>query len=256
MPHKATEKALADIIHAFGEAAYQAKQTGFDGVAVHGGHGNLIRSNQRSDRWGGSLTDRARLGLEVVREIRRRVGPVFPIMFRFSQWGWDYEAKIAANPAELETWLVPLADAGVDFFDAPTRRFWLPEFEGSDMNLAGWAKKITGKLAMTVGSVGLEDPLADPFAKIGATTNNLAELIRMLERGDFVLVAVGRALLANPDWANIVRDKRWDAIKPYDSGRLYETLGQARRRRGARAIGPPSLPDRFPNHAAKPSYDK
>lgn len=233
-PRPATEEDLQAVIAAFGEAAFQAQQTGFDGVAIHGAHGYLLyqflwpRANRRQDRWGGSFDNRARLGVEVVKEIRRRVGPDFPIMYRFSQWaGWDYGAKIVQSPAELERYLAPLADAGVDIFDASTRRFWLPEFAGSPLNLAGWARKLTGKTTMTVGSVGLEAPLGDPdTAKVpvSAAPANLAVLLEMLARGDFDLVGVGRALLANPDWPHIVGEGRWDDLVAYDASRIAEAL--------------------------------
>jgi 2,4-dienoyl-CoA reductase-like NADH-dependent reductase (Old Yellow Enzyme family) len=223
----ATENDLRDVVVAFGQAAREAKRIGFDGIAIHGAHGYLIhqfaweRSNWRTDLYGGSLERRARLAVEVVREMRRCVGPGFPIMFRFSQWaGWDYTAKIATDPGELERFLLPLADAGVDIFDASTRRFWLPEFSGSDLNLAGWAKKITGRLTMTVGSVGLQSPLGDPETaktRVSATTENIERLMHMLHRGDFDLVGIGRALLANPDWVVLARAGRWSDMAAYDA---------------------------------------
>ncbi|WP_242127032.1 NADH:flavin oxidoreductase [Sphingobium sp. Sx8-8] len=230
---------IADIeavIQAYGEAAAQAKAAGFDGAAVHGAHGYLPdqflweRSNRRTDRYGGSLENRLRFSLELVGEMRRRVGPDYPIMFRFSQWkGWDYRAKLAQTPSELERLLVPLADAGVDIFDASTRRFWLPEFEGSPLNLAGWAKKITGKTVMTVGSVGLESPLGDLGAgsRISVSVENLSRLMEMFARGDFDLVGVGRALLANPDWARLVREGRFGDLKPYNADAMEGSLEAA-----------------------------
>jgi 2,4-dienoyl-CoA reductase-like NADH-dependent reductase (Old Yellow Enzyme family) len=231
-PRPATQADIDTIVAAFGQAAYEAQQVGCDGVAIHGAHGYLLyqfyweRSNKREDGYGGSFDNRSRLAIEVVREIRRRVGPDFPIMFRFSQWaGWDYAAKLAPDPKGLERLLLPLVDAGVDIFDASTRRFWLPEFDGSDLNLAGWAHRITGKPTMTVGSVGLESPLGDPGTLTGVATDNLRRLIEMVERGDFQIVGVGRALLANPGWADIVREGRWDALQPYDASRIVEALG-------------------------------
>ncbi|MFX8824893.1 hypothetical protein ABTM64_20340, partial [Acinetobacter baumannii] len=68
----------------------------------------------------------------------------------------DYSAKLAHTPDELAAFLQPLVDAGADIFHCSTRRFWEPEFEGSDLNLAGWSKKLTGKPTITVGSVGLK----------------------------------------------------------------------------------------------------
>jgi 2,4-dienoyl-CoA reductase-like NADH-dependent reductase (Old Yellow Enzyme family) len=151
-------------------------------------------------------------------------------MLRFSQWkGNFYGQELATTPAELEQVLLPLADAGVDIFDASMRRFWLPEFDGSTLNLAGWAKKITGKPAVAVGSVGLQDPLEparlNEQSVSRATVENLSLLIKMLERDEFDLVAIGRILLANPSWPRIVAEGALDGLRPYDPdrvGRLIE----------------------------------
>jgi 2,4-dienoyl-CoA reductase-like NADH-dependent reductase (Old Yellow Enzyme family) len=83
------------------------------------------------------------------------VGEEFTIILRLSQWKQqDYKTRLAFTPNEMEDWLLPLKEAGVDIFHCSQRRFWEPEFEGSDLNFAGWAKKITGQPTITVGSVG------------------------------------------------------------------------------------------------------
>ena len=98
---------------------------------------------------------RTRFAADLIRAVRKLVGPDFPISLRISQWKLqDYPAKLASTPQELEAWLVPLADAGVDIFHCSQRKFWEPEFDGSDLNLAGWAKKLTGKSTITVGQLG------------------------------------------------------------------------------------------------------
>ena len=150
-------------------------------------------------------------------------------MFRFSQWkGPDYEARLAATPDELAQYLQPLADAGVDLFDASTRRFWQAEFDGSALNLAGWAKKLTGKPAMTVGSVSLDLPLQSRGARIkdvaDVSAENLLRLMDMFDRGDFDLVGVGRAMIANPDWSELVRRNAYDELKPYDPACLADLV--------------------------------
>jgi 2,4-dienoyl-CoA reductase-like NADH-dependent reductase (Old Yellow Enzyme family) len=107
----------------------------------------------------------------------------------------------------MADFLEPLVDAGVDIFHCSQRRFWEPEFEGSDLYLAGWVKKLTGKPTITVGSVSLDaDFIPDP-GEVGfkaAKPASLDKLNDMLERGDFDLVAVGRALIANPDWVRVI----------------------------------------------------
>ena len=92
------------------------------------------------------MLKRARFAVEVVKAVREAVGPDFPVAIRLSQWKTtQYEAKLADTPEKLGQLLNALSDAGVDIFHCSTRRFWEPEFEGSDLNFAGWAKKLTGK---------------------------------------------------------------------------------------------------------------
>ena len=230
-----TESDIADVIDAFATAAAAAREAGLDGIEIHGAHGYLPDQffwphfNRRTDAYGGPIENRVRFTVELVAEIRRRTAPDFPIMLRFSQWkATEYTAKVAETPAELEQWLVPLAEAGVDIFDASTRRFWLPEFAGSDLNLAGWAKKVTGKASMTVGSVGLESPLE--VTKMGDMTasqvsiDNLRPLIRMVERAEIDLVALGRIILTNPDWPHLVRYGRFSEIHAYNPKAVVERL--------------------------------
>lgn len=229
-----TEQDIADVIDSFAESARVARAIGFDGIAIHGGHGYLIdqflwpRTNRRTDNYGGSAQNRTRFGVEVVKAVRAAVGPRCPIFFRFSQWkGNIYGQELASSPVELEKLLTPLAQAGVDVFDASMRRFWLPEFEGSPLNLAGWAKKVTGKIAMGVGSVGLEGPLdglrVSEQSATAVSRDNISALAEMLERGDFDLVGVGRTLLANPEWPKGVKAGRFDELKPYDPARVAAT---------------------------------
>ncbi|HEY2070246.1 MAG TPA: NADH:flavin oxidoreductase [Rhizomicrobium sp.] len=219
-----TESDVADVIASFAKSATYAQKLGFDGVEIHGAHGYVIDqffwegTNLRDDRLGGNLEKRTRFAAEVVKAVRAAVGADFPILLRFSQWKQqDFTARLAQTQDELERFLAPLTDAGVDMFHCSTRRFWEPEFAGSDMNLAGWTKKLSGKPTMTVGSVGLDDDFINGYRGKGAATDqdHLAVLLMMLERGDFDLVAVGRALLVNADWPNKVREGRFDALKPF-----------------------------------------
>ncbi|HKP56567.1 MAG TPA: NADH:flavin oxidoreductase [Polyangiales bacterium] len=224
-----TERDIADVIEAYATGARSARELGFDGVELHGAHGYLIDQffweglNVREDSWGGSLLGRTRFGSEVVRAVRRAVGPDFPIGLRYSQWKpHDYNAKLARDPSELEAFLAPLVDAGVDIFHASTRRFWLPEFEGSELNLAGWTKKLSGKPVITVGSVGLDQEFIGAFVGVGAQTRGLEELVARIEREEFDLVAVGRALLQDAQWAQKVREGRHTEIRAFDAASLKQ----------------------------------
>jgi 2,4-dienoyl-CoA reductase-like NADH-dependent reductase (Old Yellow Enzyme family) len=209
-----TEQDIAETIRAFAQAAADAKILGFNAVEIHGAHGYLIDqffwhpTNQRTDGYGGqSLVERSRFATELIRAVRKAVGPDFPISLRISQWKLqDYAAKLATTPQEMETWLVPLAEAGVDIFHCSQRRFWEPEFTGSDLNFAGWAKKLTGKSTITVGSIGLSGDFLAAFQGETSTPSSLDELLRRFDRGDFDLVAVGRPLLADAEWARKIRE--------------------------------------------------
>ncbi|MDO3675644.1 NADH:flavin oxidoreductase [Paenibacillus ehimensis] len=220
-----SESDIAAIVQAFAQAASEAKRLGFDGIELHGAHGYLIdqffweKTNTRTDSYGGDMLARTRFAVEVIEACRRAVGPEFPIVLRFSQWkASDYTAKLAETPALLERFLAPLVDAGVDIFHCSTRRFWEPEFEGSDLNLAGWTKKLTGKPTITVGSVGLDVDFMTLFTEgKGANHSNIDGLIERLERQEFDLVAIGRALLVDPAWANKIRDGRTAELVPFTS---------------------------------------
>ena len=226
-----TQAEIADTIDRFGDAAAHAKATGFDAIELHGAHGYLLdqffwgQSNRRTDEYGGDLVRRSRFTSEIIQAVRRRVGTDFPIILRFSQWKQqDYSARLAATPEELAAFLEPLAIAGADIFHCSTRRFWEPEFEGSTLNLAGWTKKLTGKPTITVGSVGLKggdfiDAFKGESAEVGGL-GELGQLDRRLRDGEFDLVAVGRALITDPQWPSKVRDGRYAELAPFTPASL------------------------------------
>lgn len=208
-------KGIAEVAASYARAACTARELGFDGVEIHGAHGYLLdqflwaHSNQRKDGYGGDFAGRVRFACEVIGTMRAAVPSDFPICFRFSQWKMtDYGARIATSPAELEQLLAPLAAAGVDYFHASTRRFWEPAFEGSPRTLAGWARRVTGKPVIAVGSVGLmqqhETRRLRTRDNIGSGVSDLERLAQCMEGEEFDLVAVGRGMIADPEWANKV----------------------------------------------------
>ncbi|MCG8317154.1 MAG: NADH:flavin oxidoreductase [Pseudomonadales bacterium] len=218
---------IADCIEAFAQAALDAKALGFDAVEFHGAHGYLIDqflwdvTNERTDKYGGSLEKRLQFCVEVVKAARKKVGEDFPFIMRLSQWKQqDYGAKLAHTPDELERLLGPISDAGVDIFHASTRRFWEPEFDGSDLNFAGWTKKITAKPTISVGSVGLSSDFIESNFLDQEGTNvavrRFDDLIQRMVDEEFDLVAVGRALLQDPEWALKVKEGRLDEMQEYN----------------------------------------
>jgi 2,4-dienoyl-CoA reductase-like NADH-dependent reductase (Old Yellow Enzyme family) len=209
-------------IEEFAAGAGAAKELGFDCVEFHGAHSYLIdsffwdKTNLRDDRWGGDWAGRTRFACEIIRRARARVGANFPLLIRLSQWKQqDFTARAAATPIEFERWLTPLVDAGIDAFHCSQRRFWEPAFEGSDLNVAGWAKKLTGKPAISVGSVGLSGEFTAVYAGEVSKPASLDRLVEMMERGDFDLIAVGRALLQDPLWAEKIRTGRLGELQDF-----------------------------------------
>jgi 2,4-dienoyl-CoA reductase-like NADH-dependent reductase (Old Yellow Enzyme family) len=207
-----SEKDIADTIDAYGRAAGDAKRLGYDTVEIHGAHGYLIDqffwagTNHRTDAFGGAtLRERSRFAAEVIKSIRAAVGPDFPVILRLSQWKQqDFTVRLAGTPDAMTDWLVPLVEAGADILHCSQRRFWeaeFPEIDGEDgLNFAGWAKKLTGAATISVGSVGLSGDLLTAFAGEGSTPASLDSLVRRMERDEFDLIAVGRALISDPRW--------------------------------------------------------
>jgi 2,4-dienoyl-CoA reductase-like NADH-dependent reductase (Old Yellow Enzyme family) len=217
---------LTEIKQAFARGAVLAQEIGADGVEVHACHGYLLdqflwpETNLRTDRHGGPrMADRAAFPAEVVQAVRAATGPDFPVSVRISQWKEaDYEAKIATDPAELGQLVAILRSAGADLFHVSTRRFWTPEWEGSDLGLAGWVKSFTDAPVIAVGSVGLDvDVMATLTGEEARPTgaSRIEDLVRRFNRGDFDLVSVGRSLIGDPDWVAKMRDGRSAEIRPF-----------------------------------------
>ena len=175
-----------------------------------------------------TLSARTRFAAEVVAAVRAAVSPDFPVNFRFSQWkGGAYDARLAQSPQELEQLLTPLADAGVDAFHASTRRYWLPEFDGSELNLAGWTKKLTGRPVISVGSVGLDKEFMGPEGMaFQPGTTGIEKLLDRLENDEFDMIAVGRSLIADPDWPS--RITKGEQTNPFSAELLGSLNGRLR----------------------------
>ncbi len=212
-------------------AARAAREIGCDALELHGAHGYLLDSflssvhNRRTDDYGGSFDRRMRFPLEIVRAVRAAVGSDYPIIYRFSQWRIDdFEMIKFANPDELGVWCRALREAGVDILHASSRDATAPAFPVvGKRTLAGWARTLSGIPVIAVGKItatltmdqayGDElDAVTDPAAAIGLLDNEEADLL-----------AIGRPLIANADWVEIVRAGRWRDLIPFDR-HLLQTL--------------------------------
>ena len=224
-----TERDIADTLAAYADAAAGARALGFDGVEIHGAHGYLpdqflwAGTNRRTDAWGGDLRGRTRFAVELVRACRRATAPDFPILWRYSQWKQlDYDARLADTPDQLQLLLGALADAGVDIFHCSTRRYWQPAFEGEARSLAAWTRHLSGKPVIAVGSASLSNEFKSALGKVRAeiAPEDIARMAEGLERGDYDLIALGRALIANPDWVQRVQAGRIDTLRTFTKDML------------------------------------
>jgi 2,4-dienoyl-CoA reductase-like NADH-dependent reductase (Old Yellow Enzyme family) len=231
-----SDEDVADTIAAFARAAAEAKALGFDTVEIHGAHGYLIDqffwggTNQRNDPYGGAtIRERSRFAGEVVKAVRAAVGPDMPVILRVSQWKQqDYRARLAETPEAMTDWLLPLVEAGANVLHCSQRRFWEPEFPELDgaegLNFAGWAKKLTGATTISVGSVGLSGEFLAAFGGEGSTSTDLDRLVTRMERDEFDLIAVGRALISDPEWVAKVRAGDAAGLKGFEASALAELV--------------------------------
>lgn len=190
IPRALTVEEIKEIITAFGKAATRAKTAGFDAVEIHGAHGFLPNefysplTNFRKDEYGGNLENRMRLPLEVVAEVKRSVGDDFPVFYRLGSddmmaGGITIEDGIALAIKLVETGIKLIDVSGGLIGSSPANRspgYFVPQ---------AWAIKKAVKVP--VAAVG------------GIKTAELADSI--VREGKADLVAIGRALLADPEWA-------------------------------------------------------
>lgn len=190
VPRELSIREIKEIVKAFGLAAARAKQAGFDAVEIHGAHGFLLNeffsslTNKRNDAYGGSREKRMRLPLEVVRKVREQVGDEFPIFYRL---GSDDMMTGGITIQDSRALAIELVKAGVDLIDVSgglvgSRPDYLPP--GYFVPQAHAIKKVTNVPVIAVG---------------GIKTPELADSI--IREGKADLVAIGRALLADPKWA-------------------------------------------------------
>ena len=190
-PRELTTQEVHELVQDFAAAAKNAVLAGFDAVEIHAAHGYLIHqflspiTNKRTDEFGGSLENRARLILEIIKAVRAEVGESLPIFVRFSatdyrEDGWDVEQTIQV--AKL------CADLGADLFDI------------SSGGLITGVKIPSGPGYQVPLAEKVADQVSQPVAAVGQiTTARQAEDILQNDNVDIVLI--GRASLRDPYWA-------------------------------------------------------
>jgi 2,4-dienoyl-CoA reductase (NADPH2) len=205
-PLEATKEDIARIIEAFANAARRVRDAGFDAVEIHGAHGYLISQflspldNRRNDEYGGSTEKRARFACEVIEAVREKVGPDFPIIFRFSgsdfmEGGITIEESVRQAPLFVEAG----ADAlHISASQQATIHWQYPSYLFPKGVLVPLTEAIKRAVPVPVIAVG---KLGDP---------RFAEKVLRAGKADFI--AMARPLMADPELPNKAREGRFDDI--------------------------------------------
>ncbi|SHI62958.1 oxidoreductase [Pseudobutyrivibrio xylanivorans] len=206
IPRPLEKEEIYEIVKKYGEAAKRAQTAGFDCVEIHAGHSYLLSqflsptTNKRTDEFGGSAENRARFAKLVIEEVRKQVGPFFPIFVRISA----EEFMEGGNTLEDTLDYLQYFQEEVDVFDVSAGLNGSIQYQ-IDANYLpdGWrsymakaVKEKYGKPCVTMGNI--RDP-------------KVAEEI--LEKGDADIIGMGRGLIADPAWVNKVEFNREDELR-------------------------------------------
>jgi len=207
-PREMSRDEIQEIISAFGAAAFRAKEAGFDAVEVHGAHGYLLTqflsalSNQRTDEYGGTLANRSRFIIEVLRQVRKSVGDDFPVSLRLSV---EEFIKGGYTPEDLQPLLPEFVNSGADIIHASLGTHGSPggvtsapiEYQpGFNVERAKKVKAVVNVPVIAVGRFSDPQPADEVIA-----------------RGEADLVAFGRQFLADPDFLTKAKEGRFDDIR-------------------------------------------
>ena len=209
MPREISREEIFEVIESYVKAAQNAKAAGFDGVELHGANGYLpdqfltSYTNQRTDEFGGSLTNRLRFHILILEALRKAL-PDFTIGVRISQTKVnDLEYQWPGGDEDAKVIFPALEKAGADYIHVAAHLGVTPVF-GTDRSLSGLAKRYTSLPVIANGK--LHDPA-------------LAEQAIASGEGDFC--SIGKGALADPDWPRKVRSGQLptpfmpDMISPY-----------------------------------------
>jgi len=206
-PHELNEEEIAERIRWFASAARRAREAGFDGVEIHGAHQYLVAAflssatNQRKDKYGGSVKNKAKILIDIFKAIGEEVDPDFPVWVRLNAQEWGVENGVTIE--ETKQVIPMLVEVGaraihVSGYGAGSYATTAPisDTPGILVPLAEEVKKLTNVPVIIVGRLDLE----------------LGE--KILEEGKADLIAIGRRLIADPELPNKVAEGRFDEVIP------------------------------------------
>ncbi|OGO17035.1 MAG: hypothetical protein A2Z14_08970 [Chloroflexi bacterium RBG_16_48_8] len=215
-----TDDEIPQIIQAYGDAALRVKQAGYDGVQVHAAHGYLVNQflsplvNQRDDRWGGDIKKRMQFLREIIRSVRKAVGPSFPMLIKL---GMKDGVEGGLLPQESVHVVASLAEMGFDAL----------EISGG----IGGKTVINSKKGIRKES---EEAYFLPFAKVARPVTQLPIMLvgglrskkvmeRVLSEGHADFISLCRPLITEPDLPNLMKTGRKDKSRCLSANNCWRT---------------------------------
>lgn len=194
IPRELTVDEIQLLVEKFAQAAFRAKKAGFDSIEIHGGHGYLLAqfmstyNNQRKDQYGGNLEGRIRFPLEVIKEVRKKVGQDYPLIFRISaieyvKNGRKLEETIKIAKILEKSGINALNITVATAFNTAKQIEPITYPQGWRIPYSSAIKKVVNIPIITVGVI--REP---EFAN------------QIIKQGDADFVAIGRGLIADPFW--------------------------------------------------------
>ncbi len=198
---------IKDMVKKFGDGAERAVQAGFKLIEIHGAHGYLINqflsrfSNIREDAYGGDIEGRTRFAREIVEEVRKRVGPDFPISFKISAQEFVKDGLTVEESIEI---LKILQGAGIDIVQVSAGNDATPEWICQPMFME--------KACLSDSAMKIKQALSIPVMTVGRINHPLlAE--ELLKKGVADLICMGRGLLADPEMPRKAMEGRLEDIR-------------------------------------------
>ena len=208
MPRELTVPEIRQIVKQFGACARRAKESGFDGLEIHAAHGYLIAQflswfiNKRTDEYGGCFANRCRFLDEVYAEVRKNVGPDFPIMVRISV---NEYAPGGRKEAESYALARHLDELGVDAIHVSNGTY------ASDMEHSIITNMFADQAFNTDAAKQIKDLVSCPVVTVNKIHDaQLADTMLKMGKADFI--AMGRESLADPYYPTKVKEGRFDEI--------------------------------------------
>lgn len=220
VPRAMTEAEVLDVIDRFERAARVTQDAGFTGIQIHSAHGYLLSQflnplvNRRSDAWGGSLENRARLLLEIVRRVRAAVGESFPLSIKLNSSDFQKGGFTNAESAQVVEWL---NDEGVDLLELSGGSWEQPSLIGmtfhADQGVDAPKESTVKREAYFIDYAARVRRIAKMPIMVTGGFRSAAAMNAALDAGELDVVGVARPMVADPE-----------CLKPLLDGRALEII--------------------------------